>query len=291
VAHADLIWVDGKLADSLPLPDRGLAFGDGLFETILLVDGKPVLVEFHRQRLAAGARRLNFQSVSEGFDQALELACDAAADVHRSRHADTSEARALRITVTRGEGPRGYAPPAQGKPRIVSQLSSLAPEILTWQAPARLGVSSIGLSTQPLLAGIKHLNRLEQVLAATQCREQGLDEALMCDQQGAVISVVAGNLFVVSDGCLLTSPLVQCGVAGTRRRAIIERWAPALGLDVQQQQISVQQCREADELLFCNSLQGVRGVAQLAGRSWTGNPVARALHGQYQGELRMRGLP
>lgn len=271
-----MIWVDGERSASLPLPDRGLSFGDGLFETLLIVNGRSPWLDYHRQRLEAGLAALHFPALGSTFDEAVALALSSLAP---------QAVAALRITVTRGSGPRGYQAPSPTVPRLVAQLSSLSLDPFTCPAPAKLAVSSLRLASQPLLAGIKHLNRLEQVLATREFRAQNVDEAVMCNQQGQVVSVVAGNLFAVVKGELYTPSLQDCGVSGTRRRALIERWAPRLGLTVHQQALSLEQCLDADELLFCNSLQGLRAVAQLGAKCWGEHPLSQALQQQYLADL------
>jgi 4-amino-4-deoxychorismate lyase len=272
-----LIWVDGLPATSLPLPDRGLEFGDGLFETLLLHHGKPLYPELHCERLARGCQVLGFPDCRAAFER--QLAVCATAVAHRS-WART----ALRITLTRGEGPRGYAPPQAATPRWVMRASQLQCEDRGLPVPAALGLAAMRWPAQPTLAGLKHLNRLEQVLAAAEYRRAGLDEAIMLDQQGGVVSVVAGNLFLVSGDRLLTPRIDQCGIAGTRRRLVMERWAPALGMAVDEGVVSRQQLAQADEVFFCNSLTGLRPVASFQGRNWSAFPLCTALHQQYRSE-------
>ncbi|MBN7797723.1 aminodeoxychorismate lyase [Parahaliea mediterranea] len=275
---AELTWVDGERAHSLPLPDRGLAFGDGLFETLLLVDGRPVLLEYHRQRLARGLKVLAFPDVGRALDHTLQNVSAAA----------PSGAAALRVTLTRGGGPRGYLPPSGARPRVIAQLAPQTRPLDAWHDPAKLGVAAIRWPTQPQLAGIKHLNRLEQVLAAKEYRRGGWDEALMLDQRGRAVSVVAGNLFAVIGDRLRTPALDSCGIAGTRRRAVMERWAPALGLAVDEAALSPADLQAARELFYCNSLVGIRAVAALGDARWRDFPVTRALHERYLATLEAR---
>lgn len=270
-----MTWVDGERAQSLPLPDRGLSFGDGLFETYLLLDGCPVLAPRHRRRLNAGLRALQLPDPGEAWERAITR---AAAQVPQGP-------AALRMTLTRGGGPRGYAPPDDPAPRLIAQLSPLPPGVLDWQPPARLGLSSIAWPLQPALAGVKHLNRLEQVLATAEYRRQGEDEAVMLDTEGAVVSVVAGNLFALREGCLHTPPLARAGIAGTRRAELLEQWAPALGLAVKEAALTLDDLLGAGELFYCNALVGIRAVASLGPREWRDTPVSRRLHAHYRASL------
>jgi 4-amino-4-deoxychorismate lyase len=278
VALNALTWVDGEAADSLPLPDRGLDYGDGLFETLLLRDGSIVLPELHWQRLARGLDRLGFPDCSARVHAACAGALRACTDAGLPW-------ASLRVTVTRGGGPRGYVPPGAPRPRVVASVHPVARNPRTMLDPARLGVAAIAWSTQPVLAGIKHLNRLEQVLAAAEVRSSGWDEALMLDQDGEAISVTTGNLFAVSAGVLLTPPLRRCGIAGTRRARLLASWAPAIGVPAQERALSVAELRDAEEVFYCNSLVGLRPVGALTGRCWDSHPVCEALHQRYLQDL------
>lgn len=269
------IWLDGERIAALPLPDRGLDFGDGLFETLLVREGRPLYSELHLERLARGCKVLMFPDCSARVQEQMYLAAEATG----------ASSCAMRITLTRGSGPRGYAPPPITAPRVVISTTRLDTPVQAKPLPARLGVASIRLATQPALAGIKHLNRLEQVLAAQEYCGQGLDEAVMLDQQGRVISVVAGNLFLAIDKELLTPAIGDCGVAGTRRALIRQRWAPAIGLGVREEVISALQLEQADEVFYCNSLVGLRPVASIGSRSWNAHPMCEALYRHYLSEL------
>ncbi len=271
---ATLIWVDGEQADSLPLPDRGLALGDGLFETLLLLDGRPVFPDYHLERLRRGLARLAFVG-SEGLLAAAGRAIEVASAVAGRGVA------ALRLTLTRGAGPRGYRVPEQVTPRLISELSASPSDPRRWALPIHLGLLSASCSDQPRLAGIKHLNRLDQVLAASECAGQAAwDEGVMLNQQGQVVSAIAANLFALCDGQLLTPALARCGIEGTRRRAVMERWAPALGLPVLVTDLHPAELEQADELFICNALTGVRAVASLGQRQWGAHPLTRALFEQ-----------
>jgi len=272
------IWLNGAEATALPLPDRGLEFGDGLFETLLLKGGLPLYSELHLSRLQAGCRALMFPDCSDAVREQLQQAATASAarDWHWS---------ALRVTLTRGAGPRGYAPPEQAEPRIIIVATRLPGMPNRLPDPARLGLASVRWSAQPLLAGLKHLNRLENVLAAREYRAAGYDEAVMLDQWARPVSVVAGNLFAVCDGQLVTAPLHSCGIAGTRRNLIMQRWAPTLGLDVREDFMSLDQLQGAQEVFYSNSLLGLRPVASFGERNWSEHPVCESLHQLYRDEL------
>lgn len=263
------IWLDGTQTSSLPLPDRGLDFGDGLFETFLVHKGIPLFPEYHLDRLALGLRALRLPDCLDTIRlQLLETARTAG---------QQGQWAVLRLSVLRGSGPRGYAPAASSSPRILIYVSNLDRDGAKMGSLAELGIVDIRLSAQPLLARIKHLNRLEQIMAAVQVQNEGTDEGVMLDQAGRLISVIAGNIFVVHNGALLTPRLDDCGVAGTRRRLIIERWAPSIGLNVQEANLSLSDLQVADEVFYSNSLQTVRPIARVAHQRWNNHNVCEAL--------------
>ena len=269
-----MIWLDGAASPALPLPDRGLDFGDGLFETLLLRRGQVLFAERHFERLERGLQVLGFPACLQRVKEQLEAA--AAAIALRGWHWT-----ALRLTLTRGAGPRGYAPPPQPQPRILLAAGELDRDCTQMLPAASLSLASIAWSTQPVLAGIKHLNRLEQVLAAREYSAAGSDEAVMLDQAGQVVSVVAGNVFALAGDRLLTPPLRACGIRGTRRDLVLQAWAPALGVPVAECALSVRDLEAADEVFYCNALLGVRPVARFGDRVWRRHPLCHALHEQY----------
>ncbi|MGB1140215.1 MAG: aminodeoxychorismate lyase [Halioglobus sp.] len=269
--------MNGERATSLPLPDRGLDFGDGLFETLLIDRGQALFSDLHFARLARGLAVL-------GFPDCLD---DARAQLARAETHAAGQGwpwAALRLTVTRGSAPRGYAPPDNCQPRIVVTLSPLERDCSTLLSPARLVACSTHVSIQAQLAGLKHLNRLEQVLAATEVRQQGADEGLMCNANGQVIAVTAGNLFIVSGGQLLTPPLQHSGIAGTRRQKILDDWAPAIGLAVNEQPLRPADIEQAQEVFYSNSLVGLRPVAQFSNTRWTNHATCESLFAVYRSE-------
>lgn len=278
VSSDTLTWLDGALTGALPLPDRGLDFGDGLFETLLLRQGQPLYLPLHLERLHQGLQRLGFPRCLHKAQQYI----DCAVNQIRAREWGWS---VLRVTATRGSGPRGYAPPQAASPRFILRAQPLAHDCSEMLPPAKLILATTRWSSQPALAGIKHLNRLEQVLAAGEYQAVGADEALMLNQAGQALSVSAGNLFAVLGGEILTPPVLECGIAGTRRRQVIEQWAPALGLAVREKGLELTQLETADELFFSNSLVGLRPVASLGGVRWRDYPVCESLFRQYREQM------
>ena len=260
-------WVDGRPADALSLKDRGLAYGDGLFETIAVRSGQPQLLERHLQRLAEGCRRLALNA-----DQVLirnEVLAYAAA---------LGEG-VLKLMLTRGDSLRGYAAdPAATARRILQGAALPAYPPANAEQGVVLFPCATRLSEQPLLAGLKHLNRLEQVLARAEWRDSEHAEGLMLDGAGRVIEAVFSNLFLVSQGRLLTADLSRCGVAGVMRAEILFQ-AASLGIFVDVTDISLDQLQRADEVFVCNSVYGIWPVRAYAGMRWSAGPLTRKLQG------------
>jgi len=262
----------------MPLPDRGLEFGDGLFETLLVADGRALYPDLHLQRLERGLEILGFPRCLGQVESCLDVATSGIAQQHWSW-------ASLRLTVSRGGGPRGYAPPASPRPRILAQASPLHRECRTLQPPARLVQAAIRLPWQPALAGIKHLNRLEQVLAAHEGRRRDADEVLVLDSFESLAGVAAGSLFLRLGDKLSTPKLDGCGVAGTRRELVMQRWASAVGLEVAEARLTIDDLARADEVFYSNALCGLRPVAAVDRLVWSEHSACEALFQQFVDEL------
>lgn len=257
-------WVDGREAESLSLKDRGLAYGDGLFETLAVRAGRPLLLERHLARLFDGCARLHIPLDPLRMRAELLAFCGEVGE------------GVAKLIVTRGDGLRGYAP-AAAAPRRILQASAMP------AYPADHALSgvclfpcSVRLAEQPLLAGLKHLNRLEQVMARAEWQDAEHAEGLMRDVSGRVIEGVYSNLFVGHDGVLSTPDLRRCGVAGVMRGELLER-AAALGLRCRVRDIELDELLAADEVMLCNSLYGVWPVREFQGRHWPVGPLTRKL--------------
>lgn len=260
-----LSWVDGQPATQLPILDRGLAYGDGLFETIAVQRGQPRLLARHLARLQQGAQRLYLPLDLTLLQAELLAFC-----------AELGEGVA-KLIVTRGEGLRGYAPPQPSRPcRVLLGNPAPAYPAVHAEQGVRLFPCATRLAEQPLLAGLKHLNRLEQVLARAEWQDPAYAEGLMCDSSGRVIEGVYSNLFLCKDGQLLTAELSRCGVAGVMRAEVLAQ-AEALGIAVQVRDISSAELLAADEVFLCNSLYGIWPVRELQGHDWPVGPLTRKL--------------
>lgn len=258
-------WVNGQPADGLALADRGLAYGDGLFETIKVRGGQAALLERHLVRLQEGSQRLN-------------IPCDM--PLLRGELNDFMgqlENGVCKLILTRGVGQRGYSAPVPCHPQRILQAAPLPQWPTAYrQSGVRLFACQLRLAEQPALAGLKHLNRLEQVLARAEWADPAYAEGVLLDQQGRVVDGVFSNIFIIKNQQLITPDVRRCGVAGVMRGELLER-AAAAGIAVQVQDISVQQLLQADEVFTSNSLYGIWPVREYTGHHWPVGAVTRTL--------------
>ena len=247
------VLVDGREATTVGVLDRGLQYGDGLFETIAILDGKPRLLPWHFDRLEAGCARLGFEPPPRDT-----LVRDIMT-VTGAGHA------VVKVIVTRGATGRGYGPPAE--PVLTRIVASFPwpphpPDVIERGVRARTCRTRIGSS--PLLAGLKHLGRLEQVLARAEWADESVEEGLMLDEGGQVICGTRSNLFVVHDGSLMTPRLDRSGVAGVMRRAVLH-WAVERRIVVRVAGLREADLIAADEVFLTNALIGAWPVAEIDG--------------------------
>lgn len=251
--------------NTIEISDRGLAYGDGIFETIAVIDGQLQHWNLHWQRLLKGTERLflNYPDEKEILHQIDLALIDACSTTKNSMKG------VIKIILTRGSGGRGYLFPQQ-------QCETLIVSYHQW--PERnaddylQGVDAVvcktKLASQPALSGIKHLNRLEQVLARNEFDNVKYQEGIMLSQsdkiQQLVIEGCSSNLFFVLDGTLCTPKIDHSGVLGTMRQAIIDFGLVNPLLSVQQDYYNLQQLEQATEVFFCNSIYGIIPVASIS---------------------------
>ena len=258
------ILINGKVQDSLSAQDRGLQYGDGVFETIAVADAVPLCLEEHFCRLQEGCERLSMPAPALPALRA-EVA----------RVAGGSPRAALKIILTRGVGGRGYAAPAEPRPnRIIMRYPwpGYPPENATTGVTLRFCRQRYGIN--PALAGIKHLNRLEQILARREWQDQAIAEGLVMDMDDNVIEGTMSNLFMVKNNELLTPDLSGCGIRGVIRQKIIDL-AARLDLAVREQTIPAALLYRADELFLCNSLIGVWPVRRIEEQPFKPGAITR----------------
>lgn len=246
---------DGAPCDDGIAQSRALHYGDGVFRTMLWSGGRIVDRDLQMDKLFADCA-------------VLGLDCPPARllDDEIARIAAAEPEAAIKVIVARRPGSRGYRPATSASERWVYAVPLAPPVAALYRSGARLAFSDVVLSEQPLLAGVKHLNRLDQVLAS-RAWPDGIDELLMRDRDAQVICGTRTNLFCVVGGRLLTPPLDRCGVAGIMRRRILEGGL-GLGLSVGETDLTDAALLEADEVFVCNSLVGLWPVGRLAERTW-----------------------
>jgi len=260
-------WIDGVRGETLPADDRGLHYGDGLFESIGVRAGVARFLEAHLARLASGCARLGIR-----FSSMAELRAEIAAAL-----ALAPPRAMLKIIVTRGSAMRrGYAPQGTESAR---RLMSLWPEAALPTSVAEgvaLHRATFTLADNPALAGIKHLSRIENVMAAGEVAASGAFEALLLDGSGHVISGAMSNVFLVRDGQVLTPRLDRCGVAGVMRGVVLRACA-SLGITAEDRRVSLDALLAADEVFITNARVGVVPVLRVGEHSFHMTAVARRL--------------
>ena len=243
--------VNGELSETLALSDRALHYGDGLFETVLIKDGKPTLWQEHLHRLAQGANILSIPLDR----QALQSEADKLLDNHQGLGV-------LKIILSRGSGGRGYTPPVQARARRILQLHALAQDYFApCDSGIRAQICQHPVSTNPRLAGLKHLNRLDQVMASQELTE-GIGEGLMFDADACLIEGTKSNVFLCEGEGLVTPKLDHSGVEGVMRNKLLEMCAQ-LGIPAATEKISLERLVNADGLFVCNSVFGIWPVNEV----------------------------
>lgn len=255
--------VNGEISTFVKSTNRGLNYADGLFETLSVHNGRPRRWQAHMDRLGAGCERLGLtmppqsillrevQTVSAGLSEAV-----------------------VKIVLTRDGQGRGYMPPqSQNCTRIIT--AHIFPDGIA--EAAREGVEAricdLRLAIQPVLGGMKHLNRLEQVLASAELRETGVAEGILLDREEHVVSAISANIFLVKEDRLLTPRLDLCGVRGVVRAQILSKFSARC----EQRRIMVDLLLEADEIFICNSVRGIIPVTRIDDQAYKIGPTTREL--------------
>lgn len=241
-------------SDATLIEGRGFAYGDGVFETMRAIGGSIPWWPGHRARLALGAARLRIPLPSA---ERIETELHDWLTIHRDA--------VVKLIVTRGSGGRGYAPVLDAPP-VWALIASPLP------LPVRPGGMVLRwcdtrLAEQPLLAGIKHCNRLEQILARAEWRDPGIDDGLMLDTADNVVAATAANLFVLREGRWWTPPVDRCGIAGVCRGWALRAFAAG------ERRLTAAEVETADALVLCNAVRGILPVGRLGDRVWAPHPA------------------
>jgi len=266
-AAPDAVWVNGVPGAALSPLDRGLHYGDGLFETIACVGGKPRFLSLHLERLTRGAKRLGLPL--PGTVELQREILTLAKQVDRA---------VIKVLLTRGSAPeRGYGLTGREKStRITLRYPWEAEDPRLAAEGVRIRTAALRLAENPPLAGIKHLNRLEQVLARREWSDPQIAEALLFSAGGKLVSGVMSNVFLVEGRKLRTPLLDRCGVAGIMR-AVVMREAARAGIQTEEAVLGSDDLARAQELFLTSALIGLRPVSHLDGRACIPGAVTREL--------------
>ena len=271
-------WVDGVAASTVPTSDRGLQFGDGLFETFVVQAGERPGFAAHRERLRVGCQRLDIPALDW---PALEACMDQVLKPIPGQWV-------AKLIVTRGSSPRGYRIPSGITPRWVLSLQPWPEFPLShWDEGVVVRLCTLTLAHQPALAGLKHLNRLENVLARAEWSDPTIHEGLLLDQTGRLVEGTSSNLFALCNGVVRTHDLAGCGVAGVMRAWVLKQ-LQAQDIPCRQEGLSPAELRQAEEVWLCNSVYGIWPVRSLSTepqQHWGRGPLTARLQEQALREL------
>ena len=256
------IWINGQPADQVKLPNRGLAYGDGLFETIRVHKRTWLNASWHKRRLVHGASRLqilnpeNRTLFNELWHQAFE---------HFA--AEGPDQGVVKITLVRRFDGRGYG---FSQPSHFDFIVEWYDQVSDWgwqRLPARIDISPIPVSVNPVLAGIKHLNRLDSVLASQDAQSKGLDEALLLHDHQVVEGAMT-NVFMIKNRVLVTPPLRHGGVNGVMRERVLQ-WGHELFEQVSIRNLTTADLKQADGIFLTNAIVAIWPVASLGAQTFS----------------------
>lgn len=263
-------FAKGRSIDSVDIRDRAVQYGDGLFETIAIRDGQPRFWPLHIKRLQLGCHRLGIAAPDEA-----ELAADLDAALHQCAF-DTTHC-AAKIVVTAGTGQRGYRRSGGAGPSVwIGVFRAQKIPASAYKDGIDVRLCHLRLAKQPQLAGLKTLNRLEQVMACAEWDDSNIFEGLMLDPDDRLICGTMSNVFIVTANSLKTPAITRCGVAGIMRQHLLAIIADA-GIDCEVADISVGESLAADEMFLTNSQFGVLPVRRCGQHTWSQHVVSRQI--------------
>jgi 4-amino-4-deoxychorismate lyase len=260
------VLINGEPTRCIDFADRGFQYGDGVFTTILVRRGVPLFLHRHFMRLEQDCRRLMIPFPgSECLIEDIETLCRLKPD------------GVLKIQITRGIGGRGYRLPADAVATRVLSLHPLPdhpPELRENGVAVR--ICKVRLGINPALAGIKHMNRLEQILARAEWNSNPIREGLMLDAEGHVTEGTMSNLFLIRCGVLRTPKIDRCGVAGIMRSVVMEM-GRAQGMAVEEGRLTLEDLFGADEVFLTNCVIGLWPVCRCEACGFTVGPMSREI--------------
>lgn len=267
------VWINGVKSDQIGAADRGICYGDGLFETIAIINGQPQLLAQHLHRLSMGFSQL-------GFPEAL---IDQVASKIKDLTLDGNQV--LKVTVTRGEGARGYAPPEHVSATIILSLSRSTSKTENTLQGVSLTQCRHQLPINPALAKIKHLNRLDQVLARSEWTSPDIVEGVVTDTEGFVVEGTMSNIFWVGSKGVVTPLIDRCGVQGVMRDHLIKLLSKE-SVDFKEGRYKSCDLLAASEVFICNSLIGIWPVVSIGNQHYDIGPLTRKLQTLLAQELK-----
>ncbi len=259
----DIIWINGRFINvkdaHVSITDRGLTLGDGVFDTMLAVNGEPLMADEHGERLVRHADILDIKF-------SLDFTATAAALLKQNGCAQGRHA--IRTTITRGPAERGLMPPASPQPTIIMQASHVGSN----NAPVHALISDTFRRNQRSpLSRIKCLSYGENMLALMRAKEKGADDAIMLNGEGNVCCATTSNIFMVEGKKVITPPLDDGVLDGVMRQSIIRKQNP------REEHIQVERLLKADAVFLTNSITGIRPVRKINDTSFAYIKVAGLL--------------
>ncbi len=271
--RTNLSMVDGELSANVAPDDRGLAYGHGLFETMRLSTGAIPLQDRHLARLVRDAERLHLPVDRVAVNADIERFI-----AHLKRAGITDGV--VKLIITAGSGGRGYRTPKTLAARCILQYSALPNDLAALaRTGARLYECEYRLPDNTTLAGIKHLNRLDQILARNEWQDN-YDDGLMLDQKNLLVETTCANVFVRMGDEWLTPRLERAGIDGILRAFILNHLAPSNNLKVRECDLQIEDVVRCSEWFLCNSVRGIVPIIDLSGfRQWpVGDGTLRFSH-------------
>ena len=255
---------------SIDLQDRGLHYGDGVFETLLLHDGEIKYWNEHFDRLNFSADKIHIPCPDKiWFEHQLKP------------YFELNRTLVLKILLNRGNGGRGLSLPADNTPNIIMlqydyQLPSIYQQVIAV-------ISEITLPLNRNLAGLKHTNRLDYILASEHLKKYpDANEAILCDTDGFLVEGIVTNLFFIRKNKIYTPGLDQSGVNGVMRNLIIEKLQKDKEM-VNIGRFTVQELIDSDESFMCNSVQGIRPITRIDNSNFDLGPMTHKLQQHFNG--------
>ncbi|MCB1615192.1 MAG: aminodeoxychorismate lyase [Pseudomonadales bacterium] len=265
-------WVNGRPQAEIGLQNRGLAYGDGFFETIAVSDGNALLLPLHLERVRQSAQKLKLTVDQIALEKEIAIAIGEA-----QKYIALADSFILKVILCSAFKGRGYQRPQSftGTHRIL-QIFPLSSLDRCSTQTVKIGLSDYHLPHNDKLAGIKHLNRLDQILAGFTLNKD-IDELLMCSVAGDVVEGSKTNLFIVKNDCVYTPKIDRCGVSGVMRQFLLNEIIPAAGLPYIEKRLFIRDLIKADELFLTNSIIGIWPVRSFAVHHYQKGVITRRL--------------